>query len=67
MKKIKQKTRKGIAKRFKITGTGKVLRRHQNMRHLRRNKSKKTKRSYNIMAQVTGKWAIKIKKMLGLA
>ncbi len=67
MKKIKQKTRKGVSKRFKITGTGKVLRRKQNMRHLRRNKSKKAKRNYNVMAQVTGKWAIKVKKMLGLA
>ncbi len=67
MKKIKQKTRKGIAKRFKVTGTGKVMRRKQNMRHLRRHKSKKAKRGYNIMTQVTGKWAIKIRKMLGLA
>jgi len=43
MKKIKQKTRKGVSKRFKITGTGKVMRRAQNMRHLRRHKSKKAK------------------------
>jgi large subunit ribosomal protein L35 len=67
MKKIKQKTRKGVSKRFKITGTGKVLRRAQNMRHLRRKKSKKAKRNYNLMQQVTGKWARKIKRMLGLA
>jgi len=66
MKKIKQKTRKGVSKRFKITGTGKVLRRVQNMRHLRRHKSKKAKRHYNIMMQVTGKWARKIKRMLGM-
>jgi len=67
MKKIKQKTRKGVAKRFKITGTGKVLRRSQNMRHLRRKKSKKAIRSYRIPTEVTGKWAKKIKRMLGLA
>jgi len=67
MKKIKQKTRKGVSKRFKITGTGKVLRRAQNMRHLRRKKSKKAKRNYNLMTQVTGKWALKIKRMLGIA
>jgi large subunit ribosomal protein L35 len=66
MKKIKQKTRKGVSKRFKITGTGKVLRRVQNMRHLRRRKSKKAKRNYNVMVQVAGKWARKIKRMLGL-
>jgi len=67
VKKIKQKTRKGVASRFKITGTGKVLRRSQNMRHLRRHKSKKTIRTYRIPVEVTGKWARKIKRMLGLA
>lgn len=67
MKKYKQKTRKGVAKRFKITGSGKVLRRTQNMRHLRSNKSKKAKRAYRIPVEVTGKWAKKIKRMLGLA
>ena len=66
MKKFKQKTRKGAAKRFKITGTGKVLRRTQNMRHLQSNKSKKAKRAYRIPVEVTGKWAKKIKHMLGL-
>ena len=66
-KKIKQKTRKGVAKRFKITGSGKVLRRHQNMRHLRSNKSKKTKRNYRQNVEVTGKFARKIKRMLGIA
>ena len=66
-KKIKQKTRKGTAKRFKITGTGKVLRRKQNMRHLRSNKSKKAKRAYRLNTEVKGKFARKIKRMLGLA
>lgn len=67
MKKIKQKTRKGVRKRFKITATGKVLRRIQNSRHLRRKKSKKAIRSYRKYVEVTGKQAKKIKKMLGLA
>lgn len=66
MKKLKQKTRKGASKRFKITATGKVLRRSQNMRHLRRNKSKKAIRAYRVPVEVTGKWAKKIKQMLGL-
>ncbi len=66
MQKYKQKTRKGAAKRFKITGTGKVLRRTQNMRHLRSNKSKKAKRAYRVPIEVTGKWAKKIKHMLNL-
>ena len=67
MKKYKKKTRKGTAKRFKITGTGKVLRRSQNMRHLRRKKSKKAIRAYRVPIQVKGRWAKKIKQMLGLA
>lgn len=62
----KQKTRKGAAKRFKITGTGKVLRRAQNMRHLRRHKSKRAIRAYRNPIEVKGKFAKKIKQMLGL-
>ncbi|MDQ3008464.1 MAG: 50S ribosomal protein L35 [bacterium] len=64
---MKQKTRSGVAKRFKVTATGKILRRTQNMRHLRYNKSKKAKRAYRIPVEVKGKWARKIKRMLGLA
>jgi large subunit ribosomal protein L35 len=67
MQKIKQKTRKGVSKRFKITSSGKVLRRVQNSRHLRRKKSKKAIRSYRNYVEVQGKYAKKIKKMLGLA
>lgn len=67
MQKIKQKTRSGVASRFKITATGKVLRRSQNMRHRRRIKSKKAIRAYRVPIEVTGKWAKKIKQMLGLA
>lgn len=67
MKKLKQKTRSGVGKRFKITGTGKVLRRSQNSRHRRRIKSKKTIRAYRKPVEVTGKWARKIKRMLGIA
>ncbi len=65
-KTYKRKTRKGAAKRFKITATGKILRRTQNMRHLRANKSKKAKRNYRRLTRVTGKTATKIKKMLGI-
>ncbi|NLG06199.1 MAG: 50S ribosomal protein L35 [Candidatus Pacebacteria bacterium] len=66
MKKIKVKTRKGVARRFHITGTGKVMRRIQNRRHLRRNKSKKAIRNYRIPVEVKGPYALKIKRMLGL-
>jgi large subunit ribosomal protein L35 len=62
----KNKTRKIVQKRFKITATGKVMRRRQNSRHLRTNKSKKAIRSYRVPVEVTGKFAKKIKQMLGL-
>jgi large subunit ribosomal protein L35 len=67
MKKNKQKTRTGAARRFKITATGKVMRRAQNSRHLKKNKSKKAKRNYKVPVELKGKQAKKIKKMLGLA
>lgn len=67
MQKIKQKTRKGVKKRFKITATGKILRRIQNSRHHRNKKSKKAIRNYRKYAEVTGTYAKKIKKMLGIA
>lgn len=67
MKRYKQKTRKGVTRRFKITGSGKVLRRNQNMRHLRRKKSKKAIRNYRVPTEVTGVWAKKIKRMIGIA
>jgi large subunit ribosomal protein L35 len=38
------KTKKSVAKRFKITGTGKVLRRHAGKRHLAQTKSPKRRR-----------------------
>ena len=64
---MKVKTRSAVAHRFKITKRGKVLRRTQNMRHLRRKKSKKAIRASKIPHQVKGKFAKKIKRMLGLA
>ena len=67
MKKFKQKTRSSAAARFKITGSGKVLRRSQNMRHRRRTKSKKAIRAYRKPIEVTGAFARKVKRMLGMA
>ena len=37
----KNKTRKSVAKRFKITGTGKLIRRKQGKRHLAECKNRK--------------------------
>ena len=38
------KTRKSVSTRFKITGTGKVLRRHAGLRHLAQGKNAKRRR-----------------------
>ncbi len=40
----RSKTKKAVAKRFKITGTGKILFSHASRRHLLASKSSKTKR-----------------------
>ncbi len=55
------KTRKAVSKRFKITGTGKVLRRRQGKRHLLENKSRKRKRSLGkgVLVAEVDVWAIK--------
>ena len=41
---LMQKTKKSIAKRFKVTGSGKIMRRSPNRRHLLSRKSVKQKR-----------------------
>jgi large subunit ribosomal protein L35 len=41
----KQKTSRGAAKRFKITGTGKLKRRQANLRHILTTKTRKQKRN----------------------
>ena len=61
----KQKTRKSVQKRFKITKTGKVMRRGACGRHLNAKKSKKRLRRQKVPKQITGRIAIKIKKVLG--
>lgn len=40
-----QKTRKAIAKRFKVTGSGKLMRRKPGHRHLLRKKSVRQRRA----------------------
>ena len=47
------KTRKSVAKRFKITGTGKVLRRGAGKRHLLQTKSSKRRRRLGKRANVS--------------
>lgn len=65
-KKTKQKTRKSLVKRFKITKTGKVLRRQAFKGHLNTKKSAKRKRRLGRIVQVKGKYAKKIIKRSGV-
>ncbi len=64
--KVKSRTRKAAAKRFKVTKNGKVLHRSQNLRHLRTVKGKRNLRRLKLMKTLGGKFASKVKKMLGL-
>lgn len=64
MKKNKIKTRKSVSKRFKVTRTGKVIRRGAQNRHLKANRTKRNARRGKVPKQVTTKMAKKIKKML---
>lgn len=60
----KQKTRKSVAKRFKITKTGKVICRHAESRHLQSKKNKKRQRRHKRTKILQGRIAKKIKKIL---
>ena len=60
----KQKTRKAAAKRFRITKTGKVMRRHAKMRHLLERKSKQRKRRLRQAGLVSKSDLKRIKVML---
>ncbi len=61
----KQKTRKSITRRFRVTKKGKVLRRQAFARHLKSNKSQKRLRNLRRTKEVTGFYAKKIRKILG--
>lgn len=64
MKKNKIKTRRAALKRFKISGTGKVLRRSMGMRHLLEHKSSKSKRRKGLDIHVTSADIDKVRAML---
>jgi large subunit ribosomal protein L35 len=53
VKKLKLKTHRGAAKRFKITSTGKVLRMHSGKRHLLGTKKANRMRRLKKMTQVS--------------
>lgn len=53
-KKYKLKTHKATAKRFKVTGSGKIMRTRGPKSHLRRKKSDRTKQKLSEMTEVKG-------------
>jgi large subunit ribosomal protein L35 len=61
----KQKTHKGLKKRLKVTGTGKVKRKRCNGSHLLSNKNAKRRRRIGSDALVVGAKAAKIRTLLG--
>ncbi len=64
--KLRLKVNKSISNRFEVTKNGVVLREASFDRHLRRKKSKKQLRRLKGKRVVSGRWATKIKMLLGL-
>ncbi len=62
--KYKMKTHKATAKRFRLTGSGKLVRTKAGKSHLRRKTSKRTKRLFSKMVPVKGKGIAKKVKRL---
>lgn len=63
----KQKTKKSVFRRFKITGSGKVTRRVAFGRHLRSKKSAAQKRHYAKRLVVTGRIARRVRRAIAIA
>jgi len=61
----KQKTNSSAKKRFKITGTGKILRRHAMKSHNLEKKSAKRKRAFASDQPVAGQDAREVRRLLG--
>ncbi len=62
----KLKTNRGAAKRFKITGSGKVMRVRANKSHILTKKSSKRKRRLRQQTLVAKSDMVRVKRMLGL-
>jgi large subunit ribosomal protein L35 len=60
----KQKTHKGAAKRFKVTGTGKVMRSQAMKSHILTKKTTKRKRNLRKTVEVPTSFASIVKQLL---
>ena len=63
-KKSKLKTRKGAARRFKITATGKIMHAKGMKSHLRRKKASRVKRQFDRMLVMNDATVKRVKRML---
>jgi large subunit ribosomal protein L35 len=61
----KRKVRKSITNRFKVTKTGKVMRRQGFRRHIKSSKSSKQLRRLKKIVELKGYYAKKVKKAVG--
>jgi large subunit ribosomal protein L35 len=64
--KLKFKTRKAAAKRFKIKKSGKIFRYKANKKHILEHKKRKNLRKMGRMVQVSKSDEKRIKKMMGV-
>lgn len=62
----KIKTKKSVTRRFKITKTGKILRKSGFSSHLNVKRSSKKRRKARRPVEVTGFYAKKLRKALGI-
>jgi large subunit ribosomal protein L35 len=63
----KIKTHKATARRFQITGKGKLLRTRQGKSHLRRNRSARAVRDYDEMVAVSDRDQARIRRLIPYA
>lgn len=61
----KRKVRKSITNRFKVTKTGKVMRRQAFRRHIKSTKTSKQLRNLKRVVELKGYYAKKVKKAVG--
>lgn len=61
----KIKTHSGMKKRIKLTGSGKLLRRHGGRNHFLEKKRQSRKRIYTTTSEIVGKTKQNVRRMLG--
>ena len=62
----KNKTHSGSAKRFRVTGSGKIMRRQANRNHLLEHKPTRRTRRIDGLAPLDGADAKRIRRLLGI-